>query len=88
MGLLERQAYLKPVRDEVLLTKRQKVEIRDNIIHPALRALEATIGLAITFCARLNHEAGLYNAGGELSSKHATEKHVANATDCRSSAGG
>ncbi len=55
MSVLKRQPYINLVLNHPNLTKRQKQEIRDNIIHPMLRAVDTAIGQAVTFACRLNN---------------------------------
>jgi hypothetical protein len=56
MGVLDRQPYLEKIRQHDSLTEEQKREIIDNVVQPALLALERAMGLAVLICQRLNHK--------------------------------
>ncbi len=65
MSVLKRQPYINLVFDNPNLTKRQKQEIRDNVIHPMLRSVDSAIGQAVLFACRLNQT----KEGAEMLSK-------------------
>ena len=56
MGVLERKPILDAIDNDILLTKRQKVELR-QWAGTMLRDVEQAIGMQITLCARLNRAA-------------------------------
>jgi hypothetical protein len=55
MGVLERQAILAAIDNEILLTRRQKKELR-QWANGILMQVEAAIGMQVILCARLNRK--------------------------------
>lgn len=58
MGVLQRQAILAAIDKEILLTRRQKNELR-QWANGMLMQVEAAIGMQVVLCARLNRIAEL-----------------------------
>lgn len=54
MSFEYRLPWIKLVMEHPNLTRRQKDDIRNNVVHPLLHAADAAIGMAITFACRLN----------------------------------